>query len=100
MSSQRAVKRNSQKGHWAASDTVTSEIVEPHGRVVEEVVADAETAVERVAELLLAEEHARQGDLDAGDDGQRALRSVGHRTERVDRRHLEREVGATLGSML
>ena len=42
-------------------------LADPGRRPLEQVLADREAAVERVAELLLAEVHAIESDLDAGD---------------------------------
>src|SRR5712671_2416231 len=75
-------------------------VAEPGCRIVKEVLAHREAAIERVAELLLADVHTRQRYRNSRHDRQAALRRVGHRRERVDRRHLEREIGAPYAGKL
>src|SRR3546814_5672738 len=69
LSSDLAMKRSSQSGHWAVSVTVVLlQLVEPDGRPLEQEVARGQAPVEGVAQLLLAEEHPGQRDVDLGHD--------------------------------
>src|SRR5436309_2405436 len=67
---------------------------QPALRLGEEVPAHGQAALERLAHRLLSLEDLRQRDLLAGHNGEAALGGVGGRRERVDGRHLERQLAA------
>ncbi len=72
-----------------ALERFATSALEPPGRGIEKMTADAEAAVEDVAKQFLAREHPCERDGVSRHDRKPSFGAVGGRRKRVDRRNLE-----------